>query len=366
MSKNEIELAFPSRVGQGNTYWGTVTVHIGTKEGIKMNNKGLRVNLIGEKVEWYMETVSWVDDWGMVHYREERHSRISRVFKLKETFHEYDPLVLQGKYVYVFDFSIPEDIHRSYRSHDLEYNYFIRAKMGRKGMTKFQIDAGHDVQIAKRDGLSEGQDYGDFGRGDKPPRGPPPCHQCATMKIDVLGGRNFPKVDTFGKCDPYVSLILIGNDGLNLQHQNMKTSIKKKTLNPTWNESFTVGGLLVNKDELANFQKLKVQAWDWDKIGSHDFLGEAILTLNQEIPYDDAYQGWVKLTNPKKSKARGDINIRVMYTKAVLNKSSRPNKSFREDRSNKSFREEKKMEKISKKMEKSSKKKSKKKKKEIP
>lgn len=62
-------------------------------------------------------------------------------------------------------------------------------------------------------------------------------------------------MDFLGLSDPYVKLSLSG-DGMTAR----KTSIKKKNLNPEWNESFK----LTVKDPDSQFLHLDVL--DWDKV----------------------------------------------------------------------------------------------------
>lgn len=63
------------------------------------------------------------------------------------------------------------------------------------------------------------------------------------------------KMDILGLSDPYVKLKLSGE-----MLPSKKTTIKKKTLNPVWNETFK----LVVKDPQA--QTLQVNVFDWDKV----------------------------------------------------------------------------------------------------
>ncbi|KAJ6690457.1 hypothetical protein OIU85_006696 [Salix viminalis] len=57
-----------------------------------------------------------------------------------------------------------------------------------------------------------------------------------------------------------------------------KTTIKKKNLNPEWNESFK----LVVKD--PEYQALQLQVFDWDKVGCHDRLGMQSVPLKVLTP----------------------------------------------------------------------------------
>ena len=53
----------------------------------------------------------------------------------------------------------------------------------------------------------------------------------------------------------------------------LKTKIIKNTLNPTWNEDFMI------KFDTNDRSPLIIRCYDWDRIGSNDFLGEAKIEL---------------------------------------------------------------------------------------
>ena len=49
-----------------------------------------------------------------------------------------------------------------------------------------------------------------------------------------------------------------------------KTAIKKKTLNPSWDETITYDGLSAHD---IKTKRVQCTMWDWDIIGSNDFMG---------------------------------------------------------------------------------------------
>jgi Ca2+-dependent lipid-binding protein len=79
-----------------------------------------------------------------------------------------------------------------------------------------------------------------------------------THKYIHTGGRDLPKMDRFGKSDPYVVLELEGT--------KFTTSVKKRTLNPIWRETFTLN----IADSNAT---LRVTAYDWDFAEAPDLMG---------------------------------------------------------------------------------------------
>ncbi|XP_027366800.1 synaptotagmin-3 isoform X2 [Abrus precatorius] len=60
-----------------------------------------------------------------------------------------------------------------------------------------------------------------------------------------------------------------------------KTTVKRKNLNPEWNEKFK----LVVKDPQS--QVLQLQVYDWDKVGGHDKLGMQLVPLKLLKPYEN-------------------------------------------------------------------------------
>jgi len=78
------------------------------------------------------------------------------------------------------------------------------------------------------------------------------------LHVDVVCGRDLPKMDRFGKSDPYVIIDVEGH--------TKKTSVKKRTLNPTWREKFVMSVADSNSS-------LIVTAYDWDFADDHDLMG---------------------------------------------------------------------------------------------
>jgi Ca2+-dependent lipid-binding protein len=75
------------------------------------------------------------------------------------------------------------------------------------------------------------------------------------LHVKVVRAKKLLKADILGTSDPYVKLSLTGE-----KLPAKKTTIKKKNLNPEWNENFK----LVVKDPES--QALQLQVFDWDKV----------------------------------------------------------------------------------------------------
>merc|ERR1711953_947412 len=96
------------------------------------------------------------------------------------------------------------------------------------------------------------------------------CHQPAASRITVvvLKARNLPKMDITGLSDPYVKIYLMYN-GQRISKK--KTHVKKRTLNPVFNESF-VFDLPRNESGLGKVQ-LEFMLLDWDRVTKNEVIG---------------------------------------------------------------------------------------------
>ncbi|EXB61824.1 Extended synaptotagmin-2 [Morus notabilis] len=127
------------------------------------------------------------------------------------------------------------------------------------------------------------------------------------LRVNVVRAHKLLKKDLLGASDPYVKLSLTG-EGLSAK----KTTVKKKTLNPEWNENFK----LVVKDPQS--QVLRLQVFDWDKVGGHDRLGVQLIPLKLLTPYEtkEFTLDLLKDTNISDSqdkKRRGQIEAELTF-----------------------------------------------------
>ncbi|XP_041934780.1 synaptotagmin-1a isoform X3 [Alosa alosa] len=93
------------------------------------------------------------------------------------------------------------------------------------------------------------------------------------LTVVVLEAKNLKKMDVGGLSDPYVKIHLMQN-GKRLKKK--KTTIKKNTLNPYYNESFSF------EVPFEQIQKVQVviTVLDYDKIGKNDAIGKVFVGLN--------------------------------------------------------------------------------------
>ncbi|XP_027002411.1 copine-9 isoform X1 [Tachysurus fulvidraco] len=117
------------------------------------------------------------------------------------------------------------------------------------------------------------------------------CRDIATMQ---LCANKLDKKDFFGKSDPFLVFYRSNEDGtFTICH---KTEVIKNTLNPVW-QPFTIPvRALCNGDY---DRTVKVDVYDWDRDGSHDFIGE-FTTSYREISRGQSQFNVYEVLNPKK------------------------------------------------------------------
>ncbi|XP_055044813.2 synaptotagmin-6 [Misgurnus anguillicaudatus] len=88
------------------------------------------------------------------------------------------------------------------------------------------------------------------------------------LLVKILKAFDLPAKDLCGSSDPYVKIYLLPD-----RKQKFQTRVHRKTLNPTFDESFQFP---VTYDELA-VRKLHLSVFDFDRFSRHDMIGEVIL-----------------------------------------------------------------------------------------
>ncbi|XP_078276856.1 copine-5-like isoform X5 [Rhinoraja longicauda] len=92
------------------------------------------------------------------------------------------------------------------------------------------------------------------------------CRDVTTMQFCA---NKLDKKDFFGKSDPFMVFYRSNEDGtFTICH---KTEVVKNTLNPVWQQFCIPVRALCNGDY---DRTIKVEVYDWDRDGSHDFIGE--------------------------------------------------------------------------------------------
>ncbi|XP_074651300.1 synaptotagmin-4-like [Tubulanus polymorphus] len=104
------------------------------------------------------------------------------------------------------------------------------------------------------------------------------CYQPAANRLTVvvLKARNLPKMDITGLSDPYVKIYLLYN-GQRIAKK--KTHVKKRTLNPVFNESFVFEVPYNEGLQNISFEFLVL---DWDRVAKNEVIGRMEIGLNKE------------------------------------------------------------------------------------
>ncbi|CAA7033956.1 unnamed protein product [Microthlaspi erraticum] len=128
------------------------------------------------------------------------------------------------------------------------------------------------------------------------------------LHVNIIRAHNLLKKDLLGTSDPYVKLSLTGE-----KLPAKKTTIKKRNLNPEWNEHFK----LIVKDPLT--QVLQLEVFDWDKVGGHDRLGMQMIPLQKVNPGEkkvfnlDLIKNSNVVMDPLDKKQRGKLELDIRY-----------------------------------------------------
>lgn len=127
------------------------------------------------------------------------------------------------------------------------------------------------------------------------------------LHVKVVRALKLLKKDFLGTSDPYVKLSLTGE-----RLPAKKTTIKKRNLNPEWNENFK----LIVKDPQS--QVLQLQVYDWDKVGQHDPLGMQLVPLKKltagetkEFTLDLLKNS--SMSDSQEKKQRGQLMVELAY-----------------------------------------------------
>ncbi|CAN7036930.1 unnamed protein product [Brassica oleracea var. botrytis] len=128
------------------------------------------------------------------------------------------------------------------------------------------------------------------------------------LHVNIIRARNLLKKDLLGTSDPYVKLSLTGE-----KLPAKKTTIKKRNLNPEWNEHFK----LIVKDPVS--QVLQLEVFDWDKVGGHDRLGMQMIPLKKINPGEkkvfnlDLIKNSNIVMDVPEKKQRGKLELDLRY-----------------------------------------------------
>ncbi|XP_029968796.1 copine-8 isoform X1 [Salarias fasciatus] len=175
----------------------------------------------------------------------------------------------------------------------------------------YDVDS-KSANLSKHDFLGQayctlGEVVGSLGSRMEKPLGGIPGKKCGTIivKAEELNncresvmmqfcGNKLDKKDFFGKSDPFLVFYRSNEDGtFTISH---KTEVKKNTLNPVWQAFKIPVRALCNGDY---DRTIKVEVYDWDRDGGHDFIGE-FSTSYRELSRGQSQFNVYEVVNPKK------------------------------------------------------------------
>jgi Ca2+-dependent lipid-binding protein len=119
----------------------------------------------------------------------------------------------------------------------------------------------------------------------------------STISIQVLEAKDLKPMNIDGYCDPYVQL--------SMNNSKVLTSYKPTTLNPIWNEEFSL--MAPNKN-----LSLKVEIFNKRKFGGDELIGTVLInlkTLEDQIKHDN----WYKIQNTSGKQDNGEIRLRLQF-----------------------------------------------------
>lgn len=106
-----------------------------------------------------------------------------------------------------------------------------------------------------------------------------------------------------GTSDPYVRVTLLPD-----KKHRLETKIKRRTLNPRWNETFYFEGFPIQK---LQSRVLHLHVFDYDRFSRDDSIGEVFLPLCQ-VDFGGKPSFWKALKPPAKDKC-GELLSSLCY-----------------------------------------------------
>uniref|UniRef100_A0ACB8EGM4 Copine-9 n=1 Tax=Sphaerodactylus townsendi TaxID=933632 RepID=A0ACB8EGM4_9SAUR len=126
------------------------------------------------------------------------------------------------------------------------------------------------------------------------------CRDIVTMQ---LCANKLDKKDFFGKSDPFLVFYRSNEDGtFTICH---KTEVVKNNLNPVWQPFSIPVRALCNGDY---DRTVKIDVYDWDRDGSHDFIGEFATSYRELSRAQSQFTVYEVLNPRKKCKKKKYVN----------------------------------------------------------
>ncbi|XP_019954202.1 synaptotagmin-7b isoform X2 [Paralichthys olivaceus] len=129
--------------------------------------------------------------------------------------------------------------------------------------------------------------------------------QDSTLTVKILKGQDLPAKDFSGTSDPFVKLYLLPD-----KKHKLETKVKRKNLNPHWNETFLFEGFPYDK---VVQRTLYLQVLDYDRFSRNDPIGEVSIPLNK-LDLANMQTFWKELKPCSDgSGSRGDLLVSLCY-----------------------------------------------------
>lgn len=122
------------------------------------------------------------------------------------------------------------------------------------------------------------------------------------LQVNVINASNLMAADRSGKSDPYVVGILHNKEVF-------KTKTVKKTLDPEFNETFSI------PVKSRSRQPLTLKLFDWDMVGDNDPLGDVVIELQHLPPEQEVVQDF-------KLNTQGSVKIGLNFKPGYIKPST--------------------------------------------
>nr|XP_020449228.1 synaptotagmin-1-like isoform X1 [Monopterus albus]XP_020449229.1 synaptotagmin-1-like isoform X1 [Monopterus albus] len=130
------------------------------------------------------------------------------------------------------------------------------------------------------------------------------------LTVVILEAKNLKSMDIRGSSDPYVKVQLALDKR---KWKKKKTSVKKKTLNPYYNESFTFD---VSFEQIQRVN-LVISVWDHDTMTANDAIGKIFLGCDAS---GNQLKHWADmLSNPRRPVAQWHSLLSAQQVNSTLN-----------------------------------------------
>ncbi|XP_064191935.1 synaptotagmin-7-like isoform X3 [Anguilla rostrata] len=129
--------------------------------------------------------------------------------------------------------------------------------------------------------------------------------QESTLTVKILKGQDLPAKDFSGTSDPFVKIYLLPD-----KKHKLETKVKRKNLNPHWNETFLFEGFPYEK---VVQRTLYLQVLDYDRFSRNDPIGEVSIPLNKvDLAHMQTFWKELKPCSDG-SGSRGDLLVSLCY-----------------------------------------------------